>query len=113
MHIEYKGKPPYWEYELSGTVLTIGEHKLDLETLRADTEVVIDLKDDAGNFMANVIIPPNEYELIDTGETDEQGTPVYEQKLKPLNLDKVRLILWTKIETPETTDNSENLNQEV
>ncbi len=112
MQIEYKGNPPYWKYELSGSVLTIGEHQLDLEDLRSDTEVVIDLKDEDGNFIANVIIPPNEYELVDTGEKDEQGNPVYEQRLKPLNLDKVRLVLWSKIETPKT-DDSENLEQEV
>jgi len=111
MHIEHKGKPPYYEFKLSESVLTIEEHELDLEQLRADIEVVIDLKDENGNFIANVIIPPNEYELVDTGKTDEQGNPVYEQKLKPLNIDKLRLILWSKIETPET-DVSEKLNQE-
>lgn len=114
MQVEFKGRPPHYDYKLSGSVLTVGSYTLDLESLRGDTENVVDIRDEAGNFVANLILPPNEYELVDTGKTDEQGNPLYEKRLKPLNLSRVRLILWSKVEvpqggTPQNPDQNQNL----
>ena len=109
MKIEYKGNPPYWEYSLDGTKLTLNGETYDLDNLRKDSEVDINIYDDDKNFIANIIIPPNEYDYKDTGKKDENGNPVYEKILKPLNIDKVRLIVWHKVEKPK----NENLEKEV
>lgn len=94
MIIEYKGNPPYNEFTLEDNVLTINCRDFDLDELRADSEVVIDVIDE-NNYVANIIIPPNEYETVQDG-LDENGNPKYIMLLKPLNLDKVKLILWSK-----------------
>ncbi|KAA0257233.1 hypothetical protein FHQ18_11755 [Deferribacter autotrophicus] len=96
MKIEYKGNPPYCDFNLDGNVLTIDGQLFNLDELRKDTENEINIFDDAGNFLANIIIPPNEYDLIDTGKTDENGAPIYEKVLKPLNIEKVRIVIWQK-----------------
>ena len=101
MRIEYKGEAPYYDYDMKENVITINGKEFDLDKLREDTEKEINIYDEDKNFVANIIIPPNEYEFVDTGKKDENGDPIYEKILKPLNLEKVRLVLWQKIEKPK------------
>jgi hypothetical protein len=98
MIVEYRGNPPFYSYNLDGTVLKINGNLYDLETLRSDEEKIIDIYDEDKNYVANIIIPPNEYELLEINEQDEFGNPVFEKVLKPININKVKLTIWGKIE---------------
>lgn len=46
-------------------------------------------------FVANIILPPKEYQEVDTGVKDSDGNEIYNRVTSPLNMDKVTLILWT------------------
>lgn len=45
-------------------------------------------------YVANIIIPGVDYELVDTGEVDENGIPIMEKTALPLDTSKVELHLW-------------------
>jgi len=108
MKIEYMGDPPYHGFSIDGAKITINGETYDLDALRKDSEVDINIYDDSKNFVANIVIPPNEYTYKDTGKKDESGNAVYEKILNPLNLDKVKLIVWHKIEKSD-----KNMTEEV
>jgi hypothetical protein len=99
--IEYKGNPPYHEFFIEQNVVTVKGERYDLDEIRKNTEIQIDIYDEDKNFVANIIIPPNEHEMVDTGKTDENGTQIYEKVVKPLNIEKVRLVVWQKHEKPK------------
>lgn len=46
-------------------------------------------------YVANIIIPARKYELVVTGEKDEEGNDKYARVATPLNMDEVTLVLWT------------------
>lgn len=92
---------------LNGTVLTIEVKdqavEIDLAAKQKDNKNVIDIcLDREGNLVesidkwhvANIIIPAASYSLVDTGEVDDEGNPVYEKVKDPLNTDNVKLDLW-------------------
>jgi hypothetical protein len=98
MFIERKpGVGNYPSISESGNVLSIGSHNIDLDNERKDSETLIDIKEGAA-FLANVIIPPNTYTTVDTGEVDEDGNTVFASSLNPINKARVRVILWPKRE---------------
>jgi hypothetical protein len=45
-------------------------------------------------YVANISIPQKEYKIVDTGEVDENGNPIYTRVVLPLNMDDVTLYLW-------------------
>lgn len=104
MRTKYKQAPPYPEASLSGTVLTIEDQEYDLAEMQQDSERIENIRDYRGRFLANIIIPPMVYEEVDTGETDEEGNAVYEQQPQPLNVEKVRLVLWQKRPKKQTEE---------
>jgi hypothetical protein len=70
---------------------------------QADIEKVVDLSlNKEGElvegvskwYVANIVIPAAEYELIDTGDVNEAGDPIMEKVKNELLLDEVKLILW-------------------
>ena len=46
-------------------------------------------------YVANIIIPGRKYELVLTGEKDEDGNDKYARVALPLDMDEVTLVLWT------------------
>jgi len=95
---------PKIDYELNGTVLTLGGGavSIDLAERQTDTETVIDICHDDGHlveglgrwYVATIIIPSKRYRLVDTGQVDENGAPVMAPEALPIDLDSVILNLW-------------------
>lgn len=103
MRLEFKQAPPHPEYHLDGTKLVLDGQEYKLDELQQDSEKIINLKD-GERFLANIILPPREYEEVDTGEVDEEGNAVINRQAKPLNIARVRLVLWQKHVEPENTE---------
>jgi hypothetical protein len=86
------------------------EISINLENEQADVEKVIDISLDKQNalklgvdkwYVANIVIPPIKYEMIDTGELNEQGDLILQEMKSPLNMDDIKLILWNIQEKTE------------
>jgi hypothetical protein len=102
MNVEKKsGNGLYPDVVLDGSVLTISDQIVDLDQVRKDSENIVDLFNGPA-YLANIIIPPNNYEMVDTGQTDEQGNAIYDKQLQPLNTDKLKLVIWPQPVQPET-----------
>lgn len=96
------------DVRLTGTVLTIGGHEVDLAQVQSDVEVILayswalngrvleGVRPDRA-YAAQVIVPPTEYEERPTGEADpETGAPVVELVRLPLDTDAVRVLTWAR-----------------
>lgn len=104
MFITSLNEGPKAEYSLDGVVLTVQGVSMDLAARQRDVRTVIDISlcndlttaaEGAGPWcIATVVIPPREYELVETGEIDEDGNPVMQQAVRPLDLSKVEMRLW-------------------
>jgi len=95
---------PKVDYSVDGTVLTIQGIAIDLTARQRDVQNVMDvsLGADLTNaaegvgawYVATIVIPPREYELVDSGQVDEQGYPIMVPQVLPLDMSKVELRLW-------------------
>lgn len=98
-------------YEVSGTKIIFGEDELmvNIKSRERDEEVTLDICKDtqdgltvgvnteAREYVAQVTIPARGYEIVDTGEQDEDGNPIMERKALPFDMKKCTLILWALI----------------
>ena len=97
---EYRGAGPYYEYTVSGNVLTIAGSDYDLDALQTDSQRTIDIMSD-DMFVANIIIPQAVYKLV----TVDGEEPM---ELQPVEMGRVAVILWTKLKATESDDNDNN-----
>lgn len=98
-------------YEVSGTKIIFGEDELmvNIKSRERDEEVTLDICKDtqdgltvgvnteAREYVAQVTIPARGYEIVDTGEQDEDGKPIMERKALPFDMKKCTLTLWALI----------------
>ena len=92
------------QYDVTGTLLEIGDVVIDLQERQESTQKVIDvcldnqlqtMREGLGAwYVATVIIPPIQNEVYDTGELDDNGDPIYKTRTLPLDMSKVELRLW-------------------
>lgn len=92
------------ECSVNGTVLTIHGVTVDLAARQQDVQSVVDIclgsdlisaAEGVGAwYVATIIVPPREYELIASGQTDENGNPIMILQALPLDMNKVELRLW-------------------
>lgn len=96
-------KIPYEVDEATKAITFNSKLTINLEEEQKNVEKVIDISLDKDRnlikglgkwYVANIIIPPAEYGLIDSGETDEQGYPVKEEIKLPFFVENVKLVLW-------------------
>ena len=85
----------YLSFNLEGVVLEIEGKEYDLVALQEDEQAVINILED-DRFLANIIIPPAQYEEIESDEIDDEDRPVYKRIKKSLDLESVTLNLWKK-----------------
>lgn len=100
---------PKAEYGLSGTVLTLsvpgaGSISVDLQEKQRAIQRTLDFSLDrsyeriaegVGSWsVATVKLPSISTEMVDTGEVDEDGNPVMEERELDLDTSKVELHLW-------------------
>lgn len=88
----------------SGNVLTFDDTiSVNVSKYQRDTQNTIDVCIDENLqlttglgkwYAANVIIPPKKYDMVGSGEVDENNNPIYNRVAEPLNMDEVTLILW-------------------
>ncbi len=103
MQIEWLGKGPWVDIDQSDEVVTVMGQAYNLDEIRGDSEQHIEVRDDDGSFIAHIITPPDRHTTIFEGRTDENGDPIPSEVAMPLEMDRVRVILWTK-------NNTENIN---
>lgn len=98
-------------YEVSGTKIIFGEDELmvNIKSRERDEEVTLDICKDtqdgltvgvnteAREYVAQVTIPAREYEIVDTGEQDEDGNPIKERRALDFDMKKCTLTLWALI----------------
>lgn len=98
-------------YEVSGTKLFFGDDELmvNLKNRERDEEVTLDICKDtqdgltvgvnteAREYVAQVTIPAREYEMVNTGEKDENDLPIMERVPVAFDMQKCTLTLWTLI----------------
>jgi len=91
-------------HSINGTVLAVEDVSIDLQQRQGDNEKVIDvcldnqlqtMREGLGAwYVATVVVPPKQTEIYDTGETDENGDAIYDERVLPLDMSKVELRLW-------------------
>lgn len=97
---------PKATYSLQGKVLTIGgQVSIDLQERQSDVQKVIDIcldnqlqtmRESIGAwYVATIIIPPKQRELVPSGEVDEEGNDIYIERDRELDINKVELRLWS------------------
>lgn len=98
-------------YEVSGTKIIFGDDELmvNLKSRERDEVVTLDICKDtqdgltvgvnteAREYVAQITIPAREYEIVDTGEQDEDGNPIMERTALPFDMKKCTLTLWALI----------------
>lgn len=94
------------EYKLEGNVLTVGNQvSIDLQERQSDTQKVIDIcldnqletmREGIGAwYVATIVIPPKQRELVETGEKDEEGNDILVEHDRGLDTRLVELRLWS------------------
>nr|WP_211161901.1 AAA family ATPase [Heyndrickxia coagulans] len=101
-------------------MLTVGDVTIDLQARQTSEQRVIDICLDnqlktmaeglGAWYVANIIIPPKQKELINTGRQDEHENEIMEEVERPLDMNGVELRLWglpanygQNLEKPEQT----------
>ena len=94
-------------YSVSGTKITFGEDELsvNLKTRERDEEVCKDTQNgltvgvntEARTYVAQATIPARTYEIIDTGEKDENDNPIMQRTPVEFDMTKCTLTLWALI----------------
>jgi hypothetical protein len=103
MLVKHVAAGPVSDYVLEGSMLTIAGVNIDLASRQSDVATTVDLTVDrtgavteglSGSYVASVVIPPRQYQLVDSGEIDVDGEPIIERQPLPLNVGAVLLFLW-------------------
>lgn len=86
------------KFTVDGTVLTIGSLSIDLAERQTDVQRVIDVcldttyttvQEGVGAwYVATIIIPPREYQLVENESSETSVVPM------PLDIGKVEIRLW-------------------
>lgn len=98
-------------YDVSTTKIIFGDDDLmvNIKNRERDEEVTLDICKDtqdgltvgvnteAREYVAQVIIPAREYEIVDTGEKDEDGKAITKREPVPFDMKKCTLVLWALI----------------
>ena len=101
------------ELRVSGTKVYLGDDEmvLNLSKYERDDPVHIDIGLNARGFLTfgvsdryavQIDIPGREYELVDSGELDENGSPRMKKVAQPFSMNNVTITLWGR---PAETDN--------
>lgn len=91
-------------YSVSGTELTVGTVTIDLQQRQRSVQNVIDIcldnqlqtmREGLGAwYVATIVIPPRKWQLVPTGELDDEGDEIMAEEELPLNMSSVELRLW-------------------
>lgn len=98
-------------YSISGTKVIFGEDELtvNLKSRERDYDVVLDICKDKEDgltvgvstgstaYVAQIIIPARGYEIVETGEKDEQGKEITQRITKEFSITNCTLILWALV----------------
>ncbi|WP_027178192.1 hypothetical protein [Maridesulfovibrio bastinii] len=120
MQKKYIGTGNYFEPNVQGKVVTMGNIQIDCAQRQSRETVIVDLCEDGqGNlvegavkgraYIASLVIPAQivtERPQVEGGESvlDDQDNQLYEQAIAPLDMTTVSITLWPYI---STTNNSQ------
>ena len=93
------------DLRVSGTKVYLGDDEmvLNLSKYERDDPVHIDIGLNARGFLTfgvsdryavQIDIPGREYELVDSGELDENGSPRMKKVAQPFSMNNVTITLW-------------------
>lgn len=94
---------PVPEFSVAGTVVTVAGVEVDCAAAQADSEVVVEVRDNngvpeiggGGFYLASIRIPARKYVEEATGETDPvTGEPVMARVAVPLGANEIKVTLW-------------------
>jgi len=104
MIISEVSQGPKAPYSVEGTVLTVGTVSIDLQTRQKSVQNVIDICLDnqlktmaeglGAWYVATIVIPPRQRQLVPTGELDDNDNPIMVEQDMPLDISRVELRLW-------------------
>lgn len=104
MKVQEKNDGQKINYSINGNVIVFDDTiSINISKYQRDTENIVDVCIDNDMqlttglgkwYAANVIIPPRKYDMVDSGQVDEEGNVKYMRVAEPLNMDDVTLILW-------------------
>lgn len=108
------------DLRVSGTKVYLGDDEmvLNLSKYERDDPVHIDIGLNARGFLTfgvsdryavQIDIPGREYELVDSGELDENGSPRMKKVAQPFSMNNVTITLWGR---PAETDNMNDEGEE-
>ncbi len=100
------------DVRISGTKVYLGDDEmvLNLQKYERDDPVHIDIGLNSRGFLTfgvsdryavQIDIPAKEYELVDTGELDENGSPRMKKEALPFKMANVTVTLWGRQATEE------------
>ena len=87
-------------YDVSTTKIIFGDDDLmvNIKNRERDEEVTLDIcKDTQDGLTVGVNTPAREYEIVDTGEKDEDGKAITKREPVPFDMKKCTLVLWALI----------------
>lgn len=104
MVVEEKNEGKKITYAVNDTVINFDSTlSINLARYQKDVENTIDICLDQDmqlgtglkyRYAANIIIPAKTYTQVDTGKKDNEEHEIYNKIAEPLDMEKVRLILW-------------------
>lgn len=104
MIISEVSQGPKAAYSVSGTVLTVGTVTIDLQARQQSVQNVVNICLDnrletmgvglGAWYVATVVIPPRQRQLVPTGELDENESEIMTEVELPLDMNRVELRLW-------------------
>ncbi len=106
MQTDRLGQGPWAEMSALGHVITLDGEEYDLDALCQDSEEMLEFADGRGNCVAHIVIPPRETETVSDGEVDEEGMEIVNEVPLPVNMDRVKVVLWTKVQDVDSDDDN-------
>lgn len=104
IEINHQNQGKYPKVATAGSLLDIGGHTIDLQQRQQEQAITVDLSmghsgqivegRGAGWYVANVTIPPAQYQEVEGAPDPVTGDPVTQRDRLPLNLDLVVVNLW-------------------
>lgn len=123
MIISEVSQGPKAPYSASGTVLTVGTVTIDLQALQQSIQNVINICLDnqletmavglGAWYVATIVIPPRQRQLVPTGELDGEENEVMTEIELPLDMSQVELRLWGLPEEYAQENDEEQSDEEV
>lgn len=102
MQIKTVGQGPHPDFSIAAAIVTVAGIAIDTEARQDEGQSVIDIRQSSGTAqeggegyqLATIVIPPRDYELIESESEGEEGG---ERKALPLDTRRVTVTIWPAV----------------